>query len=273
MSTRISTAGNGASAFDEEVANAAAALRRDQTAVNEALVQKIFQCERAETALRHSESKLHALLAYQLSNREDERRRIALQIHDALGQNLLALRLDIAALHQQTATRQTRLHDWVGAALSNLDGTIGAIRQMITDLRPFQLELGLQAALEWECNKFQRSSGIACTLTGIEALHDLAIDDTQLLTVYRVLQECLSNIVRHASAGAVDIALGVARGKLAMRVADNGVGFDPAHPPAPAFGLMGMRERLADAGGTFTLERTIPHGTAVIVTIPLFAQK
>ena len=273
MSTPISTAGDGASAFDEEVASAAAQLQRDQTAVNEALVQKIFQCERAEAALRTSEGKLHALLAHQLGNREDERRRIALEIHDTLGQNLLALRLDVAALHQHTAARQTRLHDWVGAALANLDSTIGAIRQMITDLRPFQLELGLQAALEWECNKFRRSSGIACTVSGVTTLHDLAIDDAQLLTVYRVLQECLDNIVRHASATSVDIALAVTRKKLTMRVTDDGVGFDPAHPPAPAFGLMGMRERLADAGGSFTLAAAAPHGTAVTVTLPLFAQK
>jgi len=273
MSTRIRTADDGASAFDEEVASAAAQLNLDQTAVNEALVQKIFQCERAEAALRNSEHKLHALLAHQLGNREDERRRIALEIHDTLGQNLLALRLDVAALHQQTGARQTRLHDWVGAALANLDGTIGAIRQLITDLRPFQLELGLQAALEWECNKFRRSSGIACSLTGIEALHDVAIDDAQLLTLYRVLQECLSNIRRHANAGTVDIALGVTRKKLTMRVADDGVGIDPAHPPTPAFGLMGMRERLADAGGTFALTRVTPHGTAVTVTLPLFTQK
>jgi signal transduction histidine kinase len=273
MSTTISTAGDGSSAFDDEVARAAAQLRRDQTAVNEALVQKVFQCEEAEAALRNSEGQLHALLSHQFGHREDERRRVALQIHDSLGQNLLALRLDVAALHQQTATRQTRLHHRAGAALANLDDTIGAIRQLIADLRPFQLELGLQAALDWECNKFRRSSGIACTVTGIDTLHDLAIDDAQLLTVYRVLQECLNNIQRHAHASTVDIALGVARKKLTMRVADNGAGIDPAHLPAPAFGLMSMRKRLGDAGGTFALTRVTPHGTAVTVTIPLSAQK
>jgi signal transduction histidine kinase len=273
MSTPIRTIGNGSSAFDDEVASAAAQLRRDQTAVNEALVQKIFQCEQAETALRHSEGQLHALLSHQFGNREEERRRVALQIHDTLGQNLLALRLDVAALHQQTAAHQSRLHHRASAALANLDDTIGAIRQLIADLRPFQLELGLQAALEWECNKFRRSSGIVCTVAGIDALHDLAIDDAQVLTVYRVLQECLNNIVRHAQASAVDIALGVARKKLTMRVADNGAGIDPAHLPAPAFGLMSMRKRLGDAGGTFALARVIPHGTAVTVTIPLYAQK
>jgi signal transduction histidine kinase len=261
------------STFEQEVAWAAAQLRQDQTAVNEALVHKIFQCERAEEALRVSEGKLHALLAHQIGKREDERRRIALEIHDTLGQNLLALRLDVAGLHQQTLGRQTRLHSRVGTALHNLDDTISAVRQLIADLRPFQLELGLQAALEWAINKFQRDEGIACTVAGLDALHDVAIDEVQLLTLYRVLQECLANISRHASANAVDISANVAKNILKIKVIDNGVGMDPVNPPAPAFGLMGMRERLADAGGALALAPATPHGTAVTITIPLFAQK
>jgi signal transduction histidine kinase len=273
MSKPIGTAGDGSSAFDDEVASAGTHPSPDHAAANETLMQKILDCERAESALRHSEGQLHALLAHQFSNREEERRRVALQIHDTLGQNLLALRLDVAALYQHTAARQTRLHHRAGAALANLDATISATRQLIADLRPFQLELGLHAALEWECSKFQRSSGIACTVTGIDALYDVVIDDAQLLTVYRVLQECLNNIVCHANASTVDIALGVSRKKLTMRVADNGAGIDPAHPPAPAFGLMSMRKRVGNAGGTFALTPVTPHGTAVTVTIPLAVRK
>jgi signal transduction histidine kinase len=260
-------------AFNDDVATAAAQLQRDQTAVNEALVQRIFQCQRVEAALRLSESKLHALLAHQLGNREDERRRIALEIHDTLGQNLLALRLDVAALHEQTGEGQPGHHTWTGAALANLDGTIHAIKRLITDLRPFQLELGLQAALDWSCNTFRRSSGIGCTVTGMAALRDVAIDETQLLTVYRVLEECLDNVVRHAQASAVHITVRIARKRLTMRVADNGIGIDPAQPPAPAFGLMGMRERLAETGGTLAIAPARPHGTVVTVRLPLFVQK
>lgn len=264
---------NSTSTFNQEVAWAAAQLRQDQTDVNEALVQKIFQCERAEEALRVSESKLHALLAHQLGNREDERRRIALEIHDTLGQNLLALRLDVAALYAYTSTRQARLHGRVGAALHNLDNTISSVRQLIADLRPFQLELGLQAALEWEINKFQRDHGVVCKVAGLEALRDVAMDEVQLLTLYRVLQECLANIARHASATAVSIGTGVVKKILNITISDNGIGIDPANPPLPAFGLMGMRERLCNAGGAFILASAVPHGTTVTITIPLFAQK
>jgi signal transduction histidine kinase len=260
-------------AFDAEVANAAAQLRLDQTAVNEALVQKIFQCERAETALRTSEETLHALLAHQFTNREDERRRIALDIHDTLGQNLLALRLDVASLHHITGARQPRLHERAGAALANLDMTIASVKQLIANLRPFQLELGLQAALEWEINKFQRKHAIACEVSGIEALADVAIDEASLLTLYRVLHECLDNIARHAKATEAAIAVRVARKKLTMHIRDNGVGVDPARLPQAAYGLMSMRERLAEAGGGFALAPAIPKGTVVTLTIPLYAQK
>ena len=260
-------------AFDAEVAHAAAQLRLDQTAVNEALVQKVFQCERAETALRTSEEALQALLAHQFTNREDERRRIALEIHDTLGQNLLALRLDVAALHQVTSGRQPRLHARAGAALANLDGTIASVKQLIANLRPFQLELGLQAALEWEIDKFQRRHAIACEVSGIEALADVAIDEAPLLTLYRVLHECLDNIARHAKATEAAIAVRVARKKLTMHIRDNGIGVDPARLPQPAFGLMSMRERLAEAGGGFALAPAIPRGTVVTLTIPLYAQK
>lgn len=260
-------------AFDAEVALAAAQLKRDQTAVNEALVQKIFQCEKAEAALRISEDKLHALLAYQHSHRENERRRIALEIHDTLGQNLLALRLDVASLHQHTQQRQPRLHGRAGAALDNLDSTISSIRQLIADLRPFQLDLGLHAALEWAIMQFERRHGVPCTVTGLAALEACAIDDAQLLTLYRALRECLDNIVHHARASAVGITLGVTGETLYMRIEDDGVGIDPAHPPTPAFGLMDMRERLLAAGGSFALTPAQPRGTAIDMTIPLYAQK
>lgn len=264
------------STLDEKVADAAAQLTLEQTEVNAALVRRIFKCQRAEAALRVSEGRLQSLLAHQRSDHENERRRMAMEIHDSLGQNLLALRLDVAALQQQTSERQTRLHGWVSAALDNLDGTISSVRHLIADLRPFQLELGLQAVLEWEINQFQRAHAITCSVAGMHALRDVRIDDVQLLTVYRTLQECLDNIVRHAQATEVTISVRVARRKLTLRVADNGVGLRATGPPAPGFGLMGMRERVRNAGGMVALTRAAsvePFGTAVTVTIPLCAQK
>ncbi|MDQ2823286.1 MAG: sensor histidine kinase [Pseudomonadota bacterium] len=267
MSTPISKT-DGPGAFNDEVANAAARLHREQTEVNQALVQKIFQCTQAEEALRVSESNLHALLADQFSKREDERRRIAQEIHDTLGQNLLALRLDASALHQRTGP--SRLHNRVRAALANLDDTIASVKQLIADLRPFELELGLQATLEWEIKRFERSTGIRCSAPNLAALQDVVIDEGQLLTLYRVVQECLGNIAQHAGASKVDVNVHADQQQLTMCVIDNGVGIGPSH--TPRFGLMGMRERLVDAGGSFTLAQSAPaapFGTAVTITIPL----
>lgn len=245
-------------------------LAQEQMEVNQALVAKIFQCELAEQMLRESEHKLHQLLAHQLNVREEERKRISREIHDHLGQNLLALRLDVATLHRQTADRQKRLHDWVGAALDNLDGTIRTVRQIIADLRPFQLELGLPSAIEWELKKFERLSGIRCTLSGHERMAELSLSDERNLAVYRALQECLSNIYRHSLASRVTVALAVAGTALTMEIGDNGVGFDPAQAPkSSSFGLLDIGERLALVGGTLDVSSAKSHGTRVVMSVPI----
>jgi signal transduction histidine kinase len=255
--------------LSEYVEAEAARLASDQAEVNQALVAKIFQCERAEQALRASEQKLHDLLAHQLNTREEERKRISREIHDSLAQNLLALRLDVSALHQQTADKQPRLHDWVGYALDNLDVTIRAVRQLITDLRPFQLELGLLPAVEWELNKFGRTSGILTSVAAGAELTELAMDDESVLTVYRALQECLTNVSRHSLASRAHVALTVSGNTLSMAVSDNGIGFDPAQPAkSSSFGLLGIRERLAPLGGKLAISSSKSQGTTVILTVP-----
>lgn len=256
--------------FSKYIEAEAARLASDQAEVNAALVAKIFQCERAEQALRASEQKLHDLLAHQLNTREEERKRISREIHDSLAQNLLALRLDVSALHQQTADKQPRLHDWVGYALDNLDVTIRAVRQLITDLRPFQLELGLLAAVEWELKKFGRTSGIGASVAAGAELTELVMDDESVLTVYRALQECLTNVSRHSLASRADVALTAGGNTLSMTVSDNGIGFDPAQPPkSSSFGLLGIRERLAPLGGTLAISSSKSHGTTVTLTVPI----
>ncbi len=245
-------------------------LALEQMEVNQALVAKIFQFELAEHMLRESEQQLHQLLAHQLQVREEERKRISREIHDHLGQNLLALRLDVATLHRQTTDKHKRLHDWVGAALDNLDGTIRTVRQIIGELRPFQLELGLLSAIEWELNKFQRLSGIRCALSGQDCIADLDLSDASSLAVYRALQECLSNIYRHSLASRVTVGLHVADNVLTMQVGDNGIGFDPGQAPkSSSFGLLDIRERLALVDGHLEVSSSKSHGACVSVSVPV----
>ncbi len=246
-------------------------LTQDQMLVNQALVEKILTCEQAETALRVSEQKLHDLLAHQLANREAERKRIAGEIHDTLGQNLLALRIDIVMLYQHTASRHGRLHDWVGAALDNVDTTLRTVKQLMGDLRPAGLELGLHATLDMEIRKFIRASGIACRLEA-SAVADLVLDEESVLTVCRVLQECLNNVFRHSLASRVSVVLGIADGALEMVVSDNGIGFDPSAPRrSSSYGLFGIEERLAARGGSLAVTSDRIHGTAVSMHLPIIS--
>jgi signal transduction histidine kinase len=250
--------------------SAAARLTREQMQINEALVAKIFQCQRAEEALRASEEKLHDLLAHQFQAKEEERKRISREIHDTLGQNLLALRMDVVSLHLHTSARHRRVHEWVGVALENLDRTIRSVRTIIADLRPFQVELGLEAAVEWELNKFRRSSGLICHLSMDERLAELPLSDEQTLTIYRTLQECLSNISRHSRATRVDVILSIKPSTFLMSVSDDGVGFDPAKErESTSYGLLGIGERLILLGGDLMLTSVESHGTTVSISIPL----
>lgn len=257
---------------DAGAAHEAAMLRltQDQMLVNQALVEKIFACERAETALRASEQKLHALLAHQLATREDERKRISRELHDSLGQNLLALRIDIVMMHQHTTSRHYRLRDRIGAALDNVDVTLRSVKQLLGELRPSGLELGLTATVDMELRKFTRASGIACELSGEPGIDELIMGEEQLLTVYRTLQECLNNVFRHSLASRVNVRLKVADGVLTMCIVDNGIGFDPAAPRKPSsFGLLDLQERVAGHGGTLIVKGARSHGTEVVMQIPI----
>ena len=246
-------------------------LRAAQMLVNEALVAKIFQCERAESALRESQQNLHDLLIHQLQLKEDERKRISLEIHDALGQNLLALRLDVATLSQVTGQSQPQLKDWVGGALSNIDSAIVTVRTLIAALRPFEIELGLEAAIEYELSQFRRTSGIACHLAFDADLRQRHLTDQQILTIYRALQECLSNVSRHSHATRVDVVVRAPQSTLTMVVSDNGVGIQRDSRSKAGYGLQAVRERLASLGGTVLLKSVRAHGTSVSVSIPVAA--
>ncbi|MBZ2209265.1 sensor histidine kinase [Massilia soli] len=242
-----------------------------QMLVNEALVAKIFQCERAESALRESQQNLHDLLIHQWQLKEDERKRISLEIHDALGQNLLALRLDVATLPQVTGDSHAQLKEWVGGALSNIDGAIVTVRTLIAALRPFEIELGLEAAIEYELSQFRRTSGIACQVGFDTQVGKLDLSDQQILTMYRALQECLSNVARHSRATRVDVVVRAPQSTLTMVVSDNGVGIERGGRSKAGYGLQAVRERLASHGGKMLLKSVRAHGTSVSVSIPLAA--
>ncbi len=235
------------------------------------LEHEVAERKHAEQALRESQARLRELAAYQEKLKEDERKRIAREIHDELGQTLLALRLDVAMLHARTADQHPRLHDKAGVALRYIDTTMRSIRSIMNNLRPPVLDLGLHAAMEWQVNEFRRMSGTPCELVIDSA--ELKLDDAHATAVFRVLQESLTNIVRHARATSVRVELKVDAHKLHMAVRDNGIGMYPSdRRKAHRFGLVGMEERICALGGELRIDTVPGSGTGVYVTMPLAFQ-
>ncbi len=243
-------------------------LNRDLQEQRKQDLEHINERRQAEEALRQSREELRQLASYQERIKEDERKRIAREIHDELGQNLLALRIDIAMLHARTGSTHPKLNRRVHSVLDHIDATMKAMRAIINNLRPTVLDLGLNAAIEWQVKEFQRRTGIACEVTMPE--RELAVDDTRATALFRILQESLNNIFRHARASKATIELRRDGDQLRMAVTDNGVGIFPGcRRKANSFGLVGMKERVSTLGGELVIDTAQDQGTSVIVTIPL----
>jgi signal transduction histidine kinase len=199
--------------------------------------------------------------------RENERQRIAREIHDDLGQNLLALRIEADILTERTRQGHPRLHARAALTRDQIDTTIKSVRQIINDLRPAVLDLGLAAALEWQVAEFSRRSGIKCMLAGHTGIE---LDDRRATAFFRILQESLSNIMRHAHASAVQVEVHAAPGEVEMTITDNGIGLPAgAGSGHGSFGLLGIEERVTMLAGTFSLEGAPGQGTRISVSIPL----
>ena len=219
--------------------------------------------------LRRSKLLLQQLASHQEIIKEEERKRIAREIHDELGQNLLALRIDASMLHARTGTRHPRLNEKARLALNHIDTTIRSVRSIINDLRPPVLDLGLQAAIEWQVDDFQRRSGIVCAVRSQPPDFDRGMDERSATTLFRILQESLTNVLRHAGAHRVEVELGRDAGHFHMRIADDGVGLRPERMrDARSFGLQGMRERLRMVDGRLSIRSARGGGTELCVTIP-----
>lgn len=231
-------------------------------------LQHINERKQAEEALRQSREELRQLASYQERIKEDERKRIAREIHDELGQNLLALRIDIAMLHARTGSTHPKLNKRVHGVLEQIDNTMKAMRAIINNLRPTVLDLGLNAAIEWQVKDFQRRTGIACELVMDEA--ELVVDDNRATALFRILQESLNNVFRHARATRTRIEVVKQGDQVMMKVSDDGVGIFPGcRRKANSFGLVGIKERISTLGGEFTVDTAQNKGTSLIVSIPL----
>jgi signal transduction histidine kinase len=234
-----------------------------------ALAQEMTsELRESQSKLQQSHKKLRQLADHAYQIKELERKRIAREIHDDLGQNLLALRIDAELLAARTRPRHGFLHKRVATTLLQIDMTIKSVRQIINDLRPTVLDLGLSAAVEWQVDQFQRRTGIACELHDDHG--EIALPDQCATEFFRILQESLTNIVRHANASKVLVELRLEGSWLFMSVKDNGCGLPPGgHNKFGSFGLVGIEERIMILGGTCSVSSESGKGTTVTVSAPV----
>jgi hypothetical protein len=230
-------------------------------------VNDISERKHAERRLQESFSLLRALTSRRETAREEERKRIAREIHDELGQMLSALRLDLSVLRLQYEVVEPDLSVRVKALLEIVDATIQVVRNVATSLRPAALDMGLVPALEWLTSEFTRHTGTPCRLNLMPG--PLALDDSQAIGLFRVVQESLTNVGRHAQAASVDVRLDKMDAGYVLEIRDDGKGFDPTVSRPRSFGLMGMRERGLAIGGEVTFISNPGQGTIVRTIIPI----
>ncbi|ATD63687.1 histidine kinase [Janthinobacterium svalbardensis] len=224
----------------------------------------------SQIRLQLSHQKLRRLAAHADRIKEEERKRIAREIHDDLGQNLLVLRIDADMLASRTQRRHPRLNARARSTLEQIDATIKSVRHIINDLRPTVLDLGVNAAVEWQVAQFRQRTGIACEVS--ESHDDICLSDQCATALFRILQESLSNISQHANASRVQVKLEKCRDTVSMSVSDNGVGAAiDGRNKLGSFGLVGIEERIKLLGGTFYIESSPGAGMRVHVSVPLGA--
>ena len=224
------------------------------------------QC--AEQQLAASNSTLCTLARQQEKVRETERQRIGRDIHDDLGQNLLSLKIDLSLLHVSTTGAHPLITQKVDCMMGNLDLTIASLRAVINDLRPQALGDGLGNAIAALLGEFTRMHGVLHVLRAEPGVFDYPADQARDAMVFRILQESLSNVARHAHATEVAVTLQRCGGVLTLTVHDNGIGMPPGMRKHGC-GLPGMRERAAAIGGRFAIESEPGRGTLLRLSFPI----
>lgn len=221
----------------------------------------VTEAKRAEEQLRASRAALRSLATRQQDIREDERTRIAREIHDSLGQALTALKLQLVAA-QDAAKEAPALSARLAETAAMVDDLVKGVRRIATELRPPILDqLGLPAAVEWLAQDFSRRTGLRCKT--VISPTDGAISTELATALFRIVQEALTNVLRHAGATRVDIELGVKSDCVMLEINDDGSGITEAGMGPGSLGILGMRERAAALGGVLEVAPRSNGGTRV----------
>ncbi|MBS4020526.1 MAG: PAS domain S-box protein [Dechloromonas sp.] len=229
-------------------------------------VMDLSRQKRMEKELRDSRQQLRELAAHSDAAVEKERKRISREIHDELGSLLTAMKMDISLLAMETKKPTRAFRHRLCSMHRILEDAVTVTRQIASELRPAVLNLGLLAAVEWLADNLHQRSAIACK---IKADGEIPLPDAQATTLFRIIQESLTNIVRHANASEASIAMTLNNGILKLEIADNGCGFNPNSIGNESFGLLGIRERLEAFSGSLVIDSSPGCSTTLHITMPI----
>jgi two-component system sensor histidine kinase UhpB len=233
------------------------------------IILNVTHSKLAEAALRESRHELAALAAHVETLKEQERLNIAREVHDDLGGSLTAIRIGLSLLQRRLPADATDLRERTAYLDQIVNQSIDATHRIAASLRPPVLDFGIVAAIEWQLQRFAQSTDITYQLDAPAAT--IPLDADTAITVFRIVQEALTNVAKHAQATQVHVALATSAGELLVTVSDNGRGIAATRgkPNQPGFGIRGMRERAAVLGGELTLLSATPRGTRVSLRIKL----
>ncbi|MFC1539011.1 PAS domain S-box protein [Candidatus Latescibacterota bacterium] len=234
-----------------------------------ATVIDITERKQDEVELKHSHKQLQALTEYLHKVREDERTLIAREIHDELGQALTALKIDFSWIERNIPKKNYSLSEKIKSMNKIIDKAIKTTKEMSAKLRPSILDdLGLDSALAWYAKDFQNRTEIHCNIHA--DIKDLALDQSRSTTIFRIFQESLTNVARHANAKNVKVNVNMTKRNLVLRIEDDGKGIKEEQiKDSKSFGLIGMRERLELLKGELKIHSVKDKGTTVVAILPL----
>jgi signal transduction histidine kinase len=225
------------------------------------------QAEQQRLATVQAEQQMRTLSAGLMKAQEDERRTIARELHDEVGQMLTSLRFELGALDRLNAHPTQEYHQHVQEAKATAEQTLRTVRDIAIGLRPSVLDLGLESALQWQARNFSRSTGTEASLRIFGTLPPLP--DTYLTCIYRVVQEALTNSARHARARNVEVSVHAHRDTLELTVTDDGVGLAGDWNRGRGMGLASMEERVRELGGRFQMSSRDGAGVLIDVSLPV----
>ncbi|MBB6313870.1 PAS domain S-box-containing protein [Pseudomonas sp. JAI120] len=229
----------------------------------------VTELRRTLAALMQSEAQLRELSAHLETVREEEKARIAREVHDELGQMLTVLKLETSMCELSYAQLDPGLHERLNSMKRLIAQLFQLVRDVATAQRPPILDAGIASAIEWQARRFEARTQIPCLVQVPDNLPTLS--DAKAIGLFRILQEALTNVMRHAQAHTVELTLALEGNDLRLTISDDGVGFVQAQGRPVSFGLVGMRERVLIMGGQLSLDSQLGEGTTLSVTVPLDA--